>query len=196
MVKHEICDSGHEDTKAKENDVDTLWRELQQLGSLPVNKKDEDAKEVTESSQNNPFENNLSSLQERSKETQASINIPIKREEKARDTNNSDGDGGFGLLDKFTPVINLNTQETNIETEKSLKIKPLKSCLKSDNKTKVPITIKIPIRHEKSPIAPKTADKNADCPVGGQCQGHAGDVGDGTLHSVSTQTDKNGCNLM
>ena len=51
----EICNSEQSDTKPAENDIDSLWKELQELGSLPAKHKDEDTKEVTQHLQNNPM---------------------------------------------------------------------------------------------------------------------------------------------
>ena len=85
--------------------------------------------------------------------------------------------------DNFVTAKKWNLRETNIETEKTENIKTLKSFLKSDNKTKIPISIKIPIRHEK----PGHTGCHHQCPPG---------KGDGSLDSVSTQNDKNVCSIM
>ena len=115
------------------------------------------------------------------------INIPIVTEEKVQDTKTTE-DVKVKSGDEFVSAINWNLKETNIETEKAENIKILKSCLKSDNKTKIPISIKIPIRHEKpGPPSPE--------PTGCQHQCQPGE-GDGAFHSVSTQTDKNVCSMM
>ena len=115
------------------------------------------------------------------------INIPIVIEEKVQDTNTAAA-VKVKSGDDFASAINWNLKETNIETEKNENITKLKSCLKSENKTMIPISIKIPIRHEKPvPSSPE--------PTGCQHQCQPGE-GDGSLHSVSTQTDKNVCSIM
>jgi len=165
-----------EETKAEDNDVDNLWKEIKSLGSLPVNQKDETLKEVTNNFSNISPTNSVSKSQEHSV-----ISIPILREEKAKDANKGDENENF--LNK--QVINLKIKETDIVTEKPAVKKQLKSSLKSGNKTQVPITIKIPIKHEKS-----SSDPNDVCEH--VCQ----EDENGPVHSVSTQTDKNGCFLM
>eukprot|EP00092_Neocalanus_flemingeri_P043839 GFUD01048425.1.p1 GENE.GFUD01048425.1~~GFUD01048425.1.p1 ORF type:complete len:129 (+),score=32.91 GFUD01048425.1:59-388(+) len=109
-------------------------------------------------------------------------------------------------MGKFTDLasgLNLKLKETNIESEKFANIKApghLKSCLKSEAKTKVPVSIQIPIRHKTSPI--RTL-KTANIPVNAECQYHSQSAGPnasdgfgGEVHSVSTQTDKDGCSVM
>ena len=115
------------------------------------------------------------------------INIPIVIEENVQDTNTAAA-VKVKSGDNFATAINWNLKETNIETEKTENTKTLKSCLKSENKAKIPISIKIPIRHEKpGPPSPE--------PTGCQHQCQPGEGG-GAQHSVSTQTDKNVCSLM
>ena len=208
----EICNSEQSDTKPAENDIDSLWKELQELGSLPAKHKDEDTKEVTQHLQNIPTENYLFKIMEKTKTKEASseaINIPILIEEKSKDKDKGDsskqtethnlgktGDEEMGIPSHLSPVMNLKKKERQIENCGN--IKTLKSCVKNENDTTVPISIKIPFNHHKS-LHPfqDTKSINADphhhCQIGGQ------DVeigGDSSNHSVSTQTYKNGCSVM
>ena len=161
--------------------------------------------------------------QQASEVTKIAVKIPIKIEGKRQNAGNSSNfprtstavtaKKGNEEIENFTDLasgLNLKLKETNIETEKCENTKTpghLKSCLKSDTKTKIPISIKIPIRHESSPIhSHKTA--NADCQTDGQDGRNRQDGQDipdgpdgsdgqnGPVHSVSTQTDKDGCSVM
>jgi len=169
-----------DETKAEDNNVDDLWKEIKSLGSLPVNQKDETLKEETTNFSNISSRNSVSKSQEHSNKASV-ISIPILREEKAKDANKCDENEDF--LNK--QVINLKIKETDIVAEKPAVKKQLKSSLKSGNKTQVPITIKIPIKHEKS-----SSDHAVVCEH--VCQGDE----NGPVNSVSTQTEKNGCFLM
>jgi hypothetical protein len=76
----EICNSKQSDTKPAENDIDSLWKELQELGCLPANHMDKDTNEFTKHQQNNPTVNYLFKIREKTKTKEASseaINIPI-----------------------------------------------------------------------------------------------------------------------
>ena len=171
-----------EEAKAENNDVDNLWKEIKSLGKLPVNQKDETLKEVTSNLSNISSNISFSKRPVKSNEAETSvISIPILREEKAKDENKCDENED--ILNK--QVINLKIKETDIVTEKPAVKKQLKSSLKSCNKTQIPITIKIPIKHEKSSSLPPGVCKHA-------CQ----EDENGPVNSVSTQTDKSGCLLM
>ena len=173
-----------EEAKAENNDVDNLWKEIKSLGKLPVNQKDETLKEVTSNLSNISSTISFSKRPEKSNENEAEtsvISIPILREEKAKDENKCDENED--ILNK--QVINLKIKETDIVTEKPAAKKQLKSSLKSGNKTQIPITIKIPIKHEKSSLLPP-----------GVCMHACQEDENGPVNSVSTQTDKSGCLLM
>jgi hypothetical protein len=208
----DICNSEQSDTKPAENDIDSIWKELQELGSLPVNHKDEDTKEVTQHLQNNPTENNFSKIREKTKTKEASseaINIPILIEKKSKDKDKSDsskqtkthnlvktGDEEMGTSSHLSPVMNLKKKERHIENCGN--IKTLKSSMTNENDTTVPISIKIPFRHDKSLHPPEdteciNGDPHHLCQIGAQNVGHGGDSSN---HSVSTQTYKNGCSVM
>ena len=106
------------------------------------------------------------------------------------------GSEEIGNFNDLAAGLKLRLKETNIESEKCANIKTpanLKSCLKSDTKKKIPISIKIPIKHESSPIPlQEAANKpgSVDCQF--NCQSY------GSVNCVATQTDqsKTGCSLM
>ena len=191
MNKHDSEDCG---IRGCENDVNSLWRELQKLGSLPLQDKNEGR--GYGQTKYSLFKNVLFRILEKKTDVEVTsvsevaitpVNIPIVIEEKVQDKNTAAA-VMVNSAENFATAINWNLKETNIETEKTENIKTLKSFLKSDNKTKIPISIKIPIRHEKPvPSSPE--------PTGCQHQCQPGE-GDGSLHSVSTQTDKNVCSIM
>ena len=176
----EICTSENSDTKPTENNIDSLWRELQELGSLPVNHKDEDTKEDT----THPAETDCFKIMEKKKEeelTSGAINIPVIIEERANDANKSDSskqtlteihtvdrieDEEMRISSHLAPGMNLKLKETQIGSETCRNIKTLQSSLKRKNKATVLISTKIPIRQEKSPISSQNAVQksiNADC---------------------------------
>ena len=104
----------------------------------------------------------------------------------------------MGISSHLSPVMNLEKKESQIETEKCVNIKTLKSCMKNENDTTVPISIKIPFKHSKSlTLSQDTTYINGDphhhCQIGGQ---DVENGGDSSHHSVSTQTYKNGCSVM
>jgi len=180
--------NSEDDTKfgLDENDVDSLWKEIKNLGSLPVDEKDECQKEVTNTISRNSSQSSVSKFPEQTNKAAGSIiRIPIQRGRKAKDTDERDEDEV--ILNK--QVINLKIQETDVKTEKNASKKQTKSSMKTSSNTKIPISIKIPINHEKFP-----SEKSDGCEH--SCPGVGGQDDDEPLHSVSTQTDKNGCWLM
>ena len=89
------------------------------------------------------------------------INIPIVREKKAdvtdlssrlkqtsKETQLMSQEGESGSLKNICQAMNPGLKETNIEVERVAEPKTRKSCLKTETKAKVPISIKIPIIHE------------------------------------------------
>jgi hypothetical protein len=95
------------------------------------------------------------------------IKIPIVIEENVQDINTAAA-VKVKSGDNFATAINWTLKETNIETEKTENIKTLKSCLQSENKTKIPISIKIAIRHENpGPPSPEPTGCQHQCQPGG-----------------------------